>query len=94
MKSPALIACLASDDDDGAGRDQAMLRALRDTARKPLNIRLCRSGEHDWFTGRYRIMGTPPFLFFDEGRELRRLLGRTDVQGLLDFIDQEYKRRQ
>ena len=90
QKAQGLIACLGSADQaDGEGSEQmAVLRQVTQNLWERLDIRLCIADEHPWFTERYHIVGTPTYLLFKGGREVRRLLGKTDVEGLLSFIRQ------
>jgi thioredoxin-like negative regulator of GroEL len=81
---PLFVACLGHDEDS-----RELIGILGDIAivmEGKLRFGIIQKGFMRDFMKRYKIEGTPSFVFFVQGQEMDRLLGRVDKEQIEAFI--------
>lgn len=82
---PVLVACLRRDLEP---TEQLELLATVATAYGPaLKVCVLDALESYGFRKDYKVLGTPTYLIFQDGREVERMLGKADIDSLYFFLD-------
>lgn len=84
-KNPVLLLC--SDYNSEFPNLFSILQNLTQTMKGGLKVGILAEDFTKPFQDSYRVIGTPTFLLFDQGRERGRLLGQTDLKTLTDWIN-------
>jgi thioredoxin-like negative regulator of GroEL len=85
-EKPVLLVCLAVDDSFSG-----QLKVVRKTAEKysgPLKMVLLTQDALEKLKTQLQISGTPTFLLMRKGREVNRILGVVDEEGLTRFLSE------
>jgi thioredoxin-like negative regulator of GroEL len=83
--TPVLVACLRRDLEPA---EQLELLALVAKAHGPaLKVCVIDALESYGFRKDYKVLGTPTYLIFQDGREVERMLGKADIESLYFFLD-------
>lgn len=83
-KKPVLVLC--SDYDSDLPAVLSVLDDFTRTLNGGLKVGVLAEEFTKPFQESFRVIGTPTFLLFDQGRERGRLLGQTDTATLTDWM--------
>jgi len=84
QEKPVLFACIRDDIDFSGTLEE--LETVAIYAGPSLRVCIVPEDLLPVFERRYEVTGTPTFLLFQSGKLIDSLLGKSTVQGLMDFI--------
>lgn len=84
---PVLLVCMVQ--DDSYARQMKVLENVAQTYEKELKVGLLAQDSTELFKRKLQIAGTPTLLLMRAGSEISRILGITDQETLITFIDQQ-----